>query len=246
MSYAKKYYKWFTYNNIKHFPLWELTKNIKYNYSKLVDYRIKLWGKIIELIFGYVNLPSLFISIMLTNRLCYLFSNQTVPPHSSRNTKSFFSDMEKVYGTKKIDSRDGLTLDCPQEVHHILVRNQISNQSWKDFTSKWILVRYRLYFRSYQSHPNLQLCSRRNRLSLHPCCQRLETQWTSLWSPARSQQTWNRRKTRQRASPNMEKKLRYSSPIIRLKRLKTSKEWQKIQKYRSCFATTNWSTHSVI
>jgi len=57
--------------------------------------------------------------------------------------------MEKVYGTRKIDSQDGLTLDYPQEVHNISTRNQISDQSWKDIASKWILVRYSLYFRSY-------------------------------------------------------------------------------------------------
>ena len=75
---------------------------------------------------------------MLTNRLSFFFSTQAVPLLKNRNTKSFSSDMEKVFGIKKIVSLDGLTLDCHPEVKIILVRNQISNKSWKDFTSKWI------------------------------------------------------------------------------------------------------------
>ena len=159
---------------------------------------------------------------MLTNKLCYLFSNQAVLLPSYRNTRSSFSDMDRVYGTRKIASQDGQMLGYPQQVTHPILRNQVGYQSRQNTSTKWIWVRHCLYFSTHTSNTNLQLCSRWNRLPLHPSSQRLETQLTPLWCITRSQQVVDCWKAWKRTSADLEKKLWYSSSRTWIKRWKTS------------------------
>ncbi len=159
---------------------------------------------------------------MLTNKLCYLFSNQSVILLSYRNTKLFFFGMDRVCGIRKIASQDGLMLDYRQQVTYKIFRNQVGYQSRQNTSSKWIWVWHRLHFSTHTSYTNLQLCGRWNRLPLHPSYQRLETQLTPLWCTARPQQVIDRWKAWKRTSADLEKKLWYSSSITRIKRWKTS------------------------
>jgi hypothetical protein len=98
---------------------------------------------------------------MLSRQIQYLFSNATVYEALSRNIKLSFLDMEKVYGTKKIDLQDGLMFVYLPVVHKHLFRNSRSCQGRKSIKTKWILVRYLLYINFDSRYPNFQLRCRR-------------------------------------------------------------------------------------
>lgn len=161
---------------------------------------------------------------MLSRVLKYSFASDAVSLLSSRNTRSSSWDMEKVSGTKKTDSQDGLMSDSPPMVTFNSFRHPRSHQRRKSPQTKRIRVWYLLYLCPYSRHSNLQLCCRRNWLPLYPSDQELETQWETLRSSSGSQQTWNCWKARKRTSANLEKKLRHPSSWARTQRRKTSPE----------------------
>lgn len=58
---------------------------------------------------------------MLTKRLCYMFANPAVHLLLFRNTTWFFFDTEKVFGTRKTVSQDGLMFVFLLQVAFILI-----------------------------------------------------------------------------------------------------------------------------